>query len=188
MQTTAEPTGNFDFKRAAKLLSRARRLKTMRDYKKKNFEKVRQISIDWKIDHPERTRELSRKSAAAFFKKHPDRVRENARRSVYHRLATDPGFRVLQNIRRRLHKMLTQGKKVERTIELVGCSVAELMAHLESTFTEGMSWKNYGAWHVDHIKPCAKFDFNIPLHRKVCFHYSNLQALWAKENLSKSDN
>lgn len=72
-------------------------------------------------------------------------------------------------------------------MELIGCSVEKLMEHLEKQFTEGMTWGNYGRWHVDHIKPCAMFDFSKPEHQQECFHYSNLQPLWAKDNLKKSD-
>lgn len=52
-----------------------------------------------------------------------------------------------------------------------------------------MSWENYGfyGWHIDHIKPCSKFDLTDPKQQEQCFHYSNLQPLWAIENFKKSD-
>jgi hypothetical protein len=73
------------------------------------------------------------------------------------------------------------------TLELLGCTIQELKIHLESQFEEGMSWENYSkaGWHVDHIRPCASFDLTDPTQQKQCFHYSNLQPLWAKDNLSK---
>lgn len=58
---------------------------------------------------------------------------------------------------------------------------------LEQQFTEGMTWENYGEWHVDHIRPCVSFDLSIPEQQQECFHYTNLQPLWAKDNLQKSD-
>ncbi|GAI33061.1 unnamed protein product, partial [marine sediment metagenome] len=58
--------------------------------------------------------------------------------------------------------------------------------HLEKRFVKGMSWKNYGKWHIDHIKPCATFNLSEKKEQRKCFHYSNLQPLWAKENLSKN--
>jgi hypothetical protein len=48
-----------------------------------------------------------------------------------------------------------------------------------------MSWSNYGAWHIDHIKACAKFDLTIDSQQRECFNYTNLQPLWAKENIAK---
>ena len=51
--------------------------------------------------------------------------------------------------------------------------------------TEGMSWENHGDWHVDHIRPCCSYDLTIEEEQKKCFHYTNLQPLWAEENLSK---
>lgn len=76
-------------------------------------------------------------------------------------------------------------KKV-KSIELLGCSILDLMKHLESKFYADMSWENYGSyWHIDHIRPCASFNLQKYEDQKICFHYSNLQPLTAKENLSK---
>jgi len=61
----------------------------------------------------------------------------------------------------------------------------ELRLHLERQFKDGISWDNYGEWHIDHIRPCAKFDLSKPEEQRACFHYTNLQPLWEKENVSK---
>ena len=60
---------------------------------------------------------------------------------------------------------------------------------MESKFTEGMSWENQGknGWHIDHKKPCSKFDLSKPEEQKKCFHFTNLQPLWWEDNLKKSD-
>jgi hypothetical protein len=55
----------------------------------------------------------------------------------------------------------------------------------EKKFKPKMSWNNYGKWHIDHIKPCCSFNLSKSEEQRKCFHYSNLQPLWAKENLSK---
>jgi len=70
-------------------------------------------------------------------------------------------------------------------MELVGCSIEELMKHIESQFTDGMSWENQGEWHIDHVRPCASFDLTDEQQQRECFHYTNLQPLWAEDNLRK---
>ena len=65
----------------------------------------------------------------------------------------------------------------------------ELWVHLERQFTQGMTKENHGkyGWHVDHIKPCSSFDLSDIEQQKLCFHYTNLQPLWAKDNIKKSN-
>ena len=70
-------------------------------------------------------------------------------------------------------------------MDLVGCSIPELRKRLTQQFLPGMTWDNYGKWHIDHIRPCASFDLTDPEQQKQCFHYSNLQPLWAADNLRK---
>lgn len=83
-------------------------------------------------------------------------------------------------------------QKSAKTIELIGCSISELIKFLELKFLPGMNWQNHGygddKWHVDHIIPCAFFDLTKPEEQRKCFHYTNLQPLWQKDNLSKKDN
>jgi hypothetical protein len=101
---------------------------------------------------------------------------------------TDPTFRLIGNLRSRI-TMALKGKnvrKAHRTIALIGCSIEALRAHLEKQFTGGMTWQNYGgAWHVDHIRPCASFDMAQPEQQRACFHFSNLQPLCKKANNAK---
>ncbi len=76
-------------------------------------------------------------------------------------------------------------KKSEKTMDLIGCSISFLMNYLEEKFQEGMTWDNQGKWHIDHIVPCASFNLSNPEEQKVCFHYTNLQPLWALDNMRK---
>jgi hypothetical protein len=80
-----------------------------------------------------------------------------------------------------------QIKKNYKTEELLGTTVEHAKKHLESLFKPGMTWENHGVygWHIDHIKPCASFDLTDFEQQKQCCHYTNLQPLWAKENMSK---
>lgn len=72
-------------------------------------------------------------------------------------------------------------------LEMLGCSILEFRKYLEAQFISGMTWENYGlrGWHIDHKRPCAKFDLTDPAQQRECFHFSNLQPLWAIDNLKK---
>ena len=75
--------------------------------------------------------------------------------------------------------------KKNRTFQIVGCSPQELKEHLENKFVSGMSWENRTEWHIDHIIPLSSAKTEEELY-KLC-HYTNLQPLWAEENLKKSN-
>jgi hypothetical protein len=85
--------------------------------------------------------------------------------------------RILNFLQRR------QSSKISKTQEMLGCDWSHLKAHLESKFTDGMSWENRGLWHVDHIIPLASAK-SIEEVVRLC-HYTNLQPLWAEDNLKK---
>lgn len=76
-------------------------------------------------------------------------------------------------------------KKSARSEELLGCSIEEARIHIEQLFEPGMSWENHGEWHIDHIRPCCTFDLANADEQRQCCHYTNLQPLWAADNLSK---
>jgi hypothetical protein len=96
--------------------------------------------------------------------------------------------RLVRCLRRRFEKVVAGKDKSAWARRLVGCDLSHLQRHLEQQFKPGMSWTNRSQWHVDHIKPVAKFDLSDPAQVLECFHFTNLQPLWAKENLEKSDN
>jgi hypothetical protein len=83
--------------------------------------------------------------------------------------------------------ILTGSKMTQHVINLLGCSIKEAAKHIELQFVEGMSWSNYNywTWHIDHIRPCSSFDLLDPAQQAECFHYTNLQPLWAEDNLAK---
>ena len=102
------------------------------------------------------------------------------------KLDTDPTYKLIHNMRRRLrHAVKGYGDKYDTTMNLVGCDSTKLREYIEAKFTEGMTWENQGSWHIDHIQPCCTFDLTIEEEQKKCFHYSNLQPLWAIDNLKK---
>ena len=105
--------------------------------------------------------------------------------AVKHR--KNPKNRILSNLRRRVLFVLKGQQKSAHTPDLIGCSREYLIKHIESQFKPGMSWKNYGkwGWNVDHIIPCKVFNLSNPEEQRKCFHYTNLQPLWWKDNYQK---
>ena len=116
-------------------------------------------------------------------------VKFKQRRNKRHRerRKKDMHWRTLDNCRRRINSALEGKTKSASTEELIGCSIEYLNKHLENQFTEGMGWDNRHEWHIDHIRPCASFDLSDPAQQRECFHYSNLQPLWAEDNMRKND-
>lgn len=136
--------------------------------------------------------------AAAYRRAHPEVHRAANRRWYYAgkgraymrkymrtRWQTDPMFRLKMNLRTRISDALRHYKKSSSMERLVGCSLGCLRNHLERQFLPGMSWENYGQWHVDHVRPCASFNLALPEEQRLCFHYTNLQPLWAVDNMRK---
>ena len=150
---------------------------------KEHREKELAISRSWKKSNADRVQKYRKQYGSKPEKKEH---RNHLRRE---RLTTDPAYKLETNLRRRVIKALKGEAKSKRTMELIGCDHAKLIAHIESQFDKEMSWENYGykGWHLDHIIPCAAFDLTDPEQQKACFHYTNLQPLWGEENLAKGD-
>ena len=108
---------------------------------------------------------------------------------------TDVEFTLRSRLRSRVRMAVAaQGtEKSKKTMELVGCTVAEVRAHLESQFKDGMSWDNFAhqgktgirTWQIDHIFPLVSFDLTDPEQQKIAFDKSNMQPLWASDNQAK---
>ena len=100
-------------------------------------------------------------------------------------------YRIRKNISKRIKSAFNRYKNLKKDYgtmkKYVGCDMNTFFKHIEKQFTDGMSWENYGEWHMDHIKPISSFDLTDEEQVKKCFHYTNIQPLWAKENLKKSN-
>lgn len=117
-------------------------------------------------------------------------IRVWRREYVNMRLETDPVYSATTSIRKMIHSAIVRGtgtKKTSKTAEYLGCSPKEATEHIAGLFTEGMSWANHGEWHMDHIRPVASFDHSDPNWVFEANHYTNLQPLWAADNLAKKD-
>lgn len=141
---------------------REQRLKKVKEYSLANSYKIQKYQKEY--------RELHKVERNEYLKR---------------RRFTSPSFKLLTYLRNRLNSVVASRYKSLSSLQLMGCSIEVLRDHLEKQFTPGMSWSNYGKWHIDHIKPCASFDLTKSEEQQKCFHYTNLQPLWALENLKK---
>jgi hypothetical protein len=116
---------------------------------------------------------------------------ENGKITEYARLkrSIDPNYKLSQSLTNRICNLIKKRKTVKsnHTFILLGCSLEHFKQHLESKFQEGMTFENYGEWHIDHYIPCTYFDLADPENQRICFNYRNLQPLWKKDNLSKKN-
>ena len=123
--------------------------------------------------------------------KRKEKRKEKRREYERNRKKNDLGFKISHNLRTEVYQAVkSQGaKKSAHTMELIGCTILFLIDYITSLFKPGMSWKNYGigGWEIDHIIPCDSFDLTKPEEQRKCFHYTNLQPLWAKDNRSKGN-
>ena len=101
------------------------------------------------------------------------------------RLNTDINFKISKYLRSRMYNAVKKGYKSGSAVNDLGCSIDDLKNYMKKLFTKGMSWENYGDWHIDHKIPLIKFDLTNPEQFKKAVHYSNLQPLWAIDNLKK---
>lgn len=155
-----------------------RRKEVDREYKTKSYVRQRIASYRQKPEVKEQQR-IYEKS----YNKKP-KSKERKKQYFFLRYTTDINFKLAHILRTRIYQAL-KNRKTIHTYSLVGCSIENLRCYLENQFDDGMSWKNYGKWHIDHIIPCASFDLTQEDEQKRAFHFSNLQPLWASKNLSK---
>ncbi len=120
-----------------------------------------------------------------YYEFHKVQINEYDKKYKNEKRKNDIEYKIKTNLRTRLTKALKENWKSGKTLELLACSIKEFKKHLQNQFKPGMSWDNYGLWHIDHKLPCAKFDLSKFKNQRKCFHFSNLQPLWAKDNLRK---
>ncbi len=165
--------------------------------KPKNKKKAKKYQIEYYIDKKEeilkqckeyREKEENKIRQSSYQKEWRKKNKEKIKRDkqeYWHIKKNDTVFKVKEYLRHRIYSALKGNTKSLSTMFLIGCEIDYLMYLIQEKFTEGMSWDNYGDWHIDHIKPCAKFDLSKPSEQVKCFNFTNLQPLWAKDNLKK---
>jgi len=137
-------------------------------YRKDNYDKVRAYHAKRYQENKEHIRNIQ--------KDYESRMRKS-----------NTEWKIKKNLRVRLYCALKNNQKKGSAIKELGCSVEFLKGYLSSMFKDGMTWDNYGEWHIDHIKPLSLFDLTDKKQFKIACHYTNLQPLWAEENFKKSN-
>ena len=157
-----------------------------REYAKKYHKETYDGKKQYYKDYYEKNKARIIQNAAKYKKDNPDKVRKHRKKYT-----ENTHVKIKRSQAARVRKALRSAgvSKSDKTLNYIGCTARELVAYLEGQFSSGMSWDNYGisGWHIDHIRPCASFDFSDKKQIHVCFHYTNLQPLWAADNMSKGD-
>jgi hypothetical protein len=134
---------------------------------------------DYRKRHKESLKEYSREY------RNKNRIPLNAKRLA--KKKTNINFMLACTLRNEIYNAVKKSKKIYKMKEVLGCSLDFLKQHIESQFTEGMTWENHGrfGWHIDQVLPCKSFDLSDSEQQKRCFNWSNLQPLWWYDNISK---
>jgi hypothetical protein len=143
-------------------------LENQKLYKRRNAKAISDKNKEWRNNNRDRIRTI--------------------KRNYYHNVEKHNIQVVIrERLGNRVRKTLKGINKSKNTMDLLGCTLIDFLKHIESLFTEGMSWDNMNLWHLDHIVPCSYFDLNCPEQQKECFNYKNLKPMWAKDNCSKQN-
>lgn len=172
---------------------RANNKKKVAEYSSRHYqankEKRKRQNKLWRKNHPELRRMYEKRhlSDPKNAKNKLDKCLKRRR----DRYKNDIAYRIKRNLRNSFYRAVIKGVKKSSVLNILGCSIDEFKRHIESKFVTGMSWENWGLgkgkWNLDHILPIASFDMFSKEDQQKCWHHSNFQPLWYKDNLLKSD-
>jgi hypothetical protein len=169
-----------------------KRKKTISKYYSNNKEIIKEKHLNYKSLNHEKIKEIKNNSYHKNKDKHKERIKQyrqtkKKERAKYQKmlLETNIIYKISQLCRSRILKLINKTTKNEKSFNIIGCSPEFLKEYLEKQFKDGMSWDNYGfyGWHIDHIIPLSSAKTEEEVY-KLC-HYTNLQPLWAEDNLKK---
>jgi hypothetical protein len=153
----------------------------------KNKERLTEYHKEWSKENRDRLNEYHKEWRGKNIDKHRE-VKRTYQKNKRH---ADPIYKLISNFRTAIYTVLKEHNlgKYTNYFKMVGYLPQDLRTHLEKQFTNGMSWENYGKWHVDHIKPISSFTFNSSEDEefKECWSLDNLQPMWGIENIKKSN-
>jgi len=179
------------------------------EYQIKNKDKMKAYHDKWREDNSEKLKDYylkyqrtdKRKEYAkeyqkknkerrkAYILKNREKFNEQARNRLREKRKNDPLYRLIHSLRSETVRAAKKGYKIKKTLELLGCTIEFFRDHISSRWRDGMNWENWNnkpdGWNLDHILPIDSFDFSKPESWEKCFHYTNLQPLWRKDNRAK---
>lgn len=156
-------------------------------WREKNKETLKEYVKIWYENNKEHRKQYLKE----YREKNVDKIRQIKRDYERNRKARDPLYKLINNFRTAIYQVLKENNinKNGHYFEILKYTPEDLILHLETKFTDGMTWDNYGEWHVDHIKPISSYiilEIGDDEFMK-CWSLNNLQPLWGKENISKSN-
>lgn len=139
----------------------------------------------------ENNKEHRKQYLKEYREKNIDKIRKTKRDYERNRKARDPLYKLINNFRTAIYQVLKENNinKNGHYFDILKYTPEQLISHLESKFSENMTWDNYGEWHVDHIKPISSFMILEIGDEEFmnCWSLDNLQPLWGNENIKKSN-
>jgi hypothetical protein len=158
-------------------------------YNENNKKIISEKNKRLRLENPEINKEKCRN----YKRNNPDHFRKWIEKNKEHRknyireYNSDPKNKIKNSLRGRINELLNKKYNNPKTLSLVGCDYEFLLKYIEDRFTEGMTWDNYGyyGWHIDHIIPVSSAKTIEDIYK--LYHYTNLQPLWGKENMRKSN-
>jgi len=141
----------------------------------------------WRALNKDATIEYNKNYKVKYHEENRELIALRRRDSYNKRKVEDPQYKLSKSLRNRMTVAIKNSFKSGSAISDLGCTIDELKQHLESKFLPGMDWSNWTkeGWHIDHIRPLASFDLTDREQFLQACHYSNLQPLWATDNLKK---
>lgn len=158
-----------------------------KEYYENNKEKIKEYHKEYCEINKEKKKIYDKKYQAEYHCKNKQQINEYIKEYNKNRRAIDYLFKLKCNIRNLIGVSIKKQAytKKSRTHQIIGCSYEEFKKHLERQFTKGMTWDNYGEWHLDHIYPVSLAKGELELLKLN--HYTNFQPLWAIDNLLKGN-
>lgn len=161
-----------------------------KEYRKVNKEKAkeyRKVNKEYQKKYQQANKDKFKEYRKKYYENNKGKIKERKKEYQKNKRKNDPFFKLKCYLGSRTAKAFRnmRYKKTSKTQEILGVNWEVCKLHIERQFTKGMNWDNYGQWQIDHIIPIASANDEKQL-LKLC-HYSNLQPLWAKDNLSKRD-